>query len=199
MSISDYASLMVDVAEYSGRQNIAHIFPRLVGMAETKLNRVLRVADMEVTDTISLTDGEGTIPADFLEAREVLNPRGYPIRSISLQQLTRSYRNWSGVPNGYAIVGSTIKVRPETTGDITVTYYGRIPGLTPANPTNWLLEKAPDVYLYALVAEVALASADAAKTQAAMQLMGLAIQGLKIEDERRRFGNAKVVVGGLTP
>lgn len=198
-AISDYASLMVDTAEYSGRANIAHIFPRLLGMAEVKLNRALRVADMLTTSTVTLTSGNGALPSDFLEAGQVLSPGGLPIRAMNGQQLTNSYRNIGGVPAGYAIVGSSINVRPTAAGDLTITYYARIPSLTPASPTNWLLLKAPDVYLYALVAEVAISSMDPAKTQAAMQMLGMALQGLQIEDERRRWGNAQVVVGGQTP
>jgi hypothetical protein len=199
MTISDYASLLVDAGEYAGREDIAHNFPRFLGLAELKLNRGLRVADMEVTDEIALIDGEGTLPADFLEAREVRNASGIPIRAVSLQQLTNSYVDRSGTPAGYAIVGSTIKVRPVSDNELTVTYYARIPALTPSNPTNWLLEKAADVYLYALVTEIAIWERDAAKAQAGQQLMSLALSGLTVEDERTRWGNAKMVVGGVTP
>ncbi|MQW38175.1 phage adaptor protein [Sinorhizobium meliloti] len=200
MTISDYASLLVDAGEYSGREDIAHNFPRFLGLAELKLNRGLRVADMEVTDEISLIDGDGTLPADFLEAREVKNAAGIPIRAVSLQQLTNSYMDRSGMsPIGYAIVGSTIKARPISDQDLTVTYYGRIPALTPSNPTNWLLEKAPDVYLFALVNEIAIWGKDVDGATAAQQLMMMALSGLKIEDERSRWGNAQMVVGGVTP
>lgn len=199
MTISDYASLLVDAGEYAGREDIAHNFPRFLGLAELKLNRGLRVADMEVTDEIALIDGEGTLPADFLEAREVRNASGIPIRAVSLQQLTNSYVDRSGTLAGYAIVGSTIKVRPVSDNELTVTYYARIPALTPSNPTNWLLEKAADVYLYALVTEIAIWERDAAKAQAGQQLLALALSGLTVEDERTRWGNAKMVVGGVTP
>ncbi|PND22316.1 hypothetical protein CN934_05185 [Ensifer sp. MMN_5] len=199
MTISDYASLLVDAGEYSGREDIAHIYPRLLGLAELKLNRGLRVADMEVTDEIALIDGDGTLPADFLEAREVKNASGIPIRAVSLQQLTNSYMDRSGTPAGYAIVGNTIRVRPVSENDLTVTYYSRIPALTPSNPTNWLLEKAADVYLFALVNEIAIWGKDVEGATAAQQLLMLAISGLKIEDERARWGNAQMVVGGVTP
>ncbi|MFQ6186356.1 hypothetical protein ACLMJV_31200 [Sinorhizobium meliloti] len=200
MTISDYASLLVDAGEYSGREDIAHNFPRFLGLAELKLNRGLRVADMEVTDEISLIDGEGALPADFLEAREVKNASGIPIRAISLQQLTNSYMDRVGTPAAaYAIVGNTIRVRPVSENDLTVTYYARIPALTPSNPTNWLLEKAADVYLFALVNEIAIWGKDVEGATAAQQLLMLAISGLKIEDERSRWGNAQMVVGGVTP
>ncbi|NRQ13460.1 phage adaptor protein [Ensifer sesbaniae] len=198
-TIPDYASLLVDAGEYSGRNDIAHLFPRFLGLAELKLNRFLRVADMEVVDTVTVTNGTGTLPPDFLEAREVKNANGIPIRAVALQQLTDSYMARAGIPAGYAIVGSTINVRPVGDGNLTVTYYGRIPALTRTNPSNWLLEKAADAYLYALVEEIAIWERDADKVSGATQLKMVALSGLKIGDERSRWGNAQVVVGGPTP
>ncbi|PDT82931.1 hypothetical protein [Sinorhizobium sp. BJ1] len=199
MTIPDYAALLIDSGEYSGYADISHVFPRLLGLAELKLNRGLRVAGMETTSMITLTEGDGTLPDDFLEAREVKNASGIPIRAVSLQQLTASHMDRSGTPAGYAIVGSTVKVRPTADQDISVTYYRRIPALTVTAPTNWLLEKAPDVYLFALVNEIAIWKRDVEAATAAQQLLLLAINGLKIEDERSRWGNAQLVVGGVTP
>ncbi|RDL51237.1 hypothetical protein BLJAPNOD_02369 [Ensifer sp. M14] len=198
-AIADYASLLVDAGEYSGRNDIAHLFPRFLGLAELKLNRFLRVAEMEIVDTVAVTNGTGTLPVDFLEAREVKNANGASIRAVALQQLTESYMGRAGIPTGYAIVGSTINVRPVGDGNLTITYYGKIPPLTPANTTNWLLDKAADAYLYSLVEEIAIWERDVGKVGAAQQLKLLAISGLKIGDERSRWGNAQVVVGGPTP
>ncbi len=198
-TIADYASLLVDAGEYSGRNDIAHLFPRFIGLAELKLNRFLRVADMELVDVVAITNGAGTLPTDFLEAREVKNANGIPIRAVALQQLTDSYMARAGIPAGYAIVGSTINVRPVGDGNLTITYYGKIPSLTPANPTNWLLEKAADAYLFAVVEEIAIWERDVDKAGAAVQLKMQALSGLKIGDERSRWGNAQVVVGGPTP
>lgn len=199
MSISDYASLLVDAGEYSGREDIAHLFPRFLGLAELKLNRGLRVADMEETAAIVLASGDGALPPDFLEAREVKTSANVPIRAVSMQQLTESWAGNSGVPAGYFISGSMIKARPISDQTLTMDYYAKIPALTPSAPTNWLLEKAADAYLYALVNEIAIWSKDVASAQAAQQLMGLALSGLGIQDERARWGNAQVVVGGVTP
>ncbi|WP_455918762.1 phage adaptor protein [Ensifer canadensis] len=199
MTISDYASLLVDAGEYSGRNDIAHLFPRFLGLAELKLNRGLRFADMEVVGTVSLVNGEGPVPADFLEAREVKTAAGHPIRAVALQQLTDSYGARSGIPAGYAVVGGNMRVRPVCDQDLTVTYYGKIPALARSNPTNWLLAKAADVYLYALVNEIAIWAKDVDSATAAQQLLSLALSGINIQDERARWGNAQVVVGGPTP
>ncbi|NRP74003.1 hypothetical protein ILFOPFJJ_04924 [Ensifer psoraleae] len=198
MTISDYASLLVDAGDYSGRDEIAHLFPRFLVMSELKLNRVLRVADMEKTVAVPLTEGEGSLPADFLEARQVLAGDGRALRALPLQELS-GHGTSGGPPIGYAIVGSAINVRPKDGEDIRLTYYAKIPPLTAAAPRNWLIEKAPDVYLYALVEEIAIWERDAAKAGAAEALKRQAMAALGLADERLRWGNSEIVIGGLTP
>ncbi|MDX3929100.1 MAG: hypothetical protein QHC90_25280 [Shinella sp.] len=199
MTISDYASLLVDAGEYSGRDDVAHLFPRFVGLAEAKFNRALRVGDMEVIGTIALTEGDADLPDDFLEAREVLSACGRQLRAWSVQSLSDRFGPYGGPPAGYAIVGKRIMARPKASENITVIYYGKIPPLTPQSPTNWLLEKAPDVYLYGLVEEIAIWEREPAKVQAAQSLRVQAMQGLALLDERMRWGNSRVTVGGPTP
>ncbi|MGH6809859.1 MAG: phage adaptor protein [Ensifer adhaerens] len=199
MTISDYASLIVDAGEYSGRNDIAHLFPRFLGLAELKLNRALRVSEMEHKATISVVDGEAPLPADFLEARQVLSASGLPIRAIALQQLAVNAECGAGPPDGYAIVGNQIKILPGGDRGLTMTYYRKIPPLSPNSPTNWLLEKAADVYLYALVEEIAVWERDAGKAGAAQELKLMALSGLKFGDERARWGDTQMTVGGVTP
>ncbi|OCO98925.1 MULTISPECIES: hypothetical protein [unclassified Ensifer] len=199
MSVADYAALLVDVGEYSGRNDIAHLFPRFVGLAELKLNRILRVGDMEATAVVDVVDGDAPLPADFLEARQVLTASGRPIRAIALQESAESGRSGPGAPIGYAIVGNRIKPFPTGSYGLTMTYYRKIPPLSATHPTNWLLEKAPDAYLYGLVEEIAVWERDAGKAGAAQQLKMSALAGLGIADERARWGDAQMTVGGVTP
>ena len=197
--VADYAALLVDAGEYSGRNDIAHLFPRFVGLAELKLNRMLRVSDMETTAAIAVVDGDAPLPADYVEARQVLSASGRPIRAMALQQLAGSGPASAGEPLGYAVVGNRIKAFPAGSYGLTMTYYGRIPPLSAADPTNWLLQKAPDVYLYGLVEEIAIWERDAGKAAAAQQLKMAALAGLGIADERARWGDAQMTVGGVTP
>lgn len=198
-AIADYSSLLIDVGEYAGRNDIAHLFPRFIGLAEAKFNRVLRVADMETAGTVTLVDGDGDLPTDFLEAREVLTPMGCAISAWSLSALTAKFRNYGGYPQGYVVVGNVIKARPTTDGTLTLTYYASIPTLTPAAPTNWLLTKAPDVYLYALCEEIAIWQKDINAVGSVRPLKEQAMRGLALQDERSRWGNSQVVLGTITP
>ncbi|WDZ78753.1 hypothetical protein PWG15_09785 [Ensifer adhaerens] len=199
MSIADYAALLVDAGEYSGRNDIAHLFPRFVGLAELKLNRALRVSEMEATAAIDVVDGDAPLPANFLEARQVLTASGRPIRAGALQQFSDTGPVGGGTPLGYAIVGNRIKSFPAGSYGLTMTYYRKIPPLSALNPTNWLLEQAPDAYLYGLVEEIAIWERDAGKVGAAQQLKMSALAGLGIADERARWGDAQMTVGGATP
>ncbi|WVT75232.1 hypothetical protein QM996_09170 [Sinorhizobium chiapasense] len=199
MSIADYAALLVDAGEYSGRNDIAHLFPRFIGLAELKLNRMLRVSDMEATAAITVGDGDAPLPADFVEARQVLSASGRPIRAMALQQLAESNLAGACEPLGYAIVGNRIKPFPAGSYGLTMTYYRKIPPLTAENPVNWLLERAPDVYLYGLVEEIAIWERDAGKAGAAQQLKMSALAGLGVADERARWGDAQMTVAGVTP
>lgn len=122
-SIADYAALLIDAGEYSGRNDIAHLFPRFVGLAELKLNRMLRVSDMEATTAV---EGDAPLPADFLEARQVLTASGRPIRAMALQQLAASVPAGASAPLGYAVVGNRIRAFPPGSYGLTLTYYTRI-------------------------------------------------------------------------
>lgn len=198
MTISDYASLLVDAGAYSGRDDIAHLFPRFVALAEQKFNRVLRLAGMEKAATLALAEGEGSLPADFLEARQVLAPGSRLLRARPLAELT-VVATAGGAPVGYAIIGDRIRVRPRGAAELEVTYYARIPALTAAEPSNWLIDRAPDVYLYGLVEEIAIWERDAAKAGAAETLKRQAMAGFGLADERLRWGNGEIAIGGPTP
>lgn len=201
-AINGYADLLVTAGEYSGRNDIAHLFPRFLGMAETKLNRRLRIGAMEKVATVTLTDGAGPLPLDFIEARAVTMSNGRVLRSYSFQALLGHYNHRvrsAHTPDAFAVVGKSITVRPVWGGDIQVSYYAAIPALKPSNPTNWLLETAPDTYLYALVEEIAIWSKDANAASAAAGLKEQSLSSLSIDDERARFGQNIVRMGGLTP
>lgn len=196
--MTDYATLLLDAGEYAGRTDFAQHFDRFLRFAEAKLNRVLRVADMEKPATIALLNGDATLPTDFLHVREVVLPHGTILNSVSLQVLSSRYAT-GGWPQGYAVVGNTLSVRPKWTGNASVTYYAAIPPLTLQNPTNWLSTKAPDVYLYAVVEEIAIWAKDAAAAAAAQGQRVNAMSGLSLLDERQRWGNGRIVIGGQTP
>ena len=63
-AFADHLDLRTAVVEQVGSADIAEVFPRLLALAETKLNRQLRLRD-QITDTpVTVTEGKIWIPPD---------------------------------------------------------------------------------------------------------------------------------------
>ena len=58
--------------------------------------------------------------------------------------------------------GTLAAQRPAAVGTVELVYFARIPALTAAQPVNWLITKAPDVYLYGVLLEAMLFQKDEA-------------------------------------
>jgi hypothetical protein len=177
---TNYADLLVNAGEYSGRNDAAAMFPLLLRLAEAKLNRNLRTGYQETTTSLPVVDGVATLPSDFLEARAYV---AYDTRQTE-----------------FVVSGNTIEsLGTPWSGDLTLTYYAKLPPLSPTNPTNWLLDLDPNVYLYALVVEIAIWAKDVQLGQAAESMRDSAISTIMLNDENARWGRSRVVNRDLTP
>jgi hypothetical protein len=177
---TNYADLLINAGEYAGRNDAAAIFPLLLRLAEAKLNRNLRTAYQEATAVVPVVDGVATLPSDFLEAR--------------------TYVAGDARQTNFIVSGNTISsVGTPWSGDLTVAYYAKLPPLSPTNPTNWLLSLDPNVYLYALVVEIAIWAKDLEMGKAAESMRDSAISTIILNDENARWGRARVVNRDLTP
>jgi hypothetical protein len=174
-----YSDLLIDVGEYTGRNDIAAVFPLLLRLAESKLNRNLRTAYQETAVPLPMVDGVATLPSDFLEAR--------------------AYTADGATFSKFVISGDVITANDPWTGDLTLTYYAKLPPLGVDSPTNWLLSLDYNVYLYALAVEVGIWSKNAEMVQAASALRDSAISTVMLNDENARWGRARVVNRDLTP
>jgi hypothetical protein len=63
-------------------------------------------------------------------------------------------------------------------------YYAKLSKLSTSNTTNWLLTKAPDVYLYGSLLQAAPYLQDDARIQVWAGLYKTGIEELQIADER---------------
>ncbi|MEK1931543.1 MAG: hypothetical protein AAAC47_17540, partial [Pararhizobium sp.] len=99
----------------------------------------------------------------------------------------------------YAVDGSNIYLYG-VTGDRNIEYYAALPTISSsATGSNWLLQKYPNVYLYAVGLEAAKFLRDPELTQATASLLQGAMNDLKIDDERARWGNGAVRLQMQTP
>lgn len=206
MSIADYSDLLVQVAEYTGRDDFGHQFPRLVSFAENKLNRVLRVGGMETSTTLTTSSsGNVALPAGFLEMREVKNSSGVVIDATVPRAGDELFGPYAGTTALYYIKGGTFYSIPYSEHTFSIVYYTKITALTPTNTTNWLLTDAPLIYLYGVCAEVAgwaLATgrdAETTRVQGFAQMLQTEIEAYQGQDRDKRFANARIIVRGANP
>lgn len=151
MTINSYATLVAAIPDFLLRSDLTAIVPTWVGLAEADINRRLRHPSMVTRlENQSLSAEYVDLPSDYLEVAQVtydgdLNRK---LTQVSTDYMDR-FTDDSGQPRWYSIVGTQLRFYPITTGGTyDLTYYQRIPALSDSNTTNWLLDVAPDVYLY---------------------------------------------------
>jgi hypothetical protein len=126
-----------------------------VTLCESRINKTpdFRISHMETSATIVLEDGSAYLPGDFLAMKRVVAATSTPYVLDYAEPGT--YGPTASAPlegQFYTIVG--LKIRARTSSTLTILYYARVPALTGTDNTNWLLSKAPDIYLYGTIMEM---------------------------------------------
>jgi hypothetical protein len=155
MAIANYTDLNAAIADYLARSDMDSRIPDFISLAEGRFNRSLRTRDMEASGTLTLTSGQATLPTDYLEW---ISATWVGTRTQDLQYAEPDGETWrrryrpNGDPQLFSILAGKVQIRPVTTGSLSFYYYQQIPALA-SNATNWLLTRAPDLYLYTALAE----------------------------------------------
>lgn len=153
MSIATYAELKASAANWLHRSDLTPVIPDFITLFEAFANRILRIRAMEKTATITMVNGVGDLPADFLEAIAFGNDER------NLNYLT-PLQSTGADPGAYSFDGLTIRTTTGTAGATVLRYYAKF-ALGPGDAsTNWLLANAPDAYLFGTLTEAAPYIAD---------------------------------------
>lgn len=194
-AFNDALDLKTAVGDHIGNRSISDVWPRLVQMAETQINQRLRTVWQVTDNTVTFTDGEASLPADFLEMIDVYGPAGYRMSSGLRSDLKRPGMSFSR----YSIGSGKLFIRGYT-GDKDILYYASLPTISGSlSASNWLLERYGDVYLYAVALQAAKFLKDVDLSVATDQLLSAALLAVKVDDERQRWANGLVRVAGMTP
>jgi hypothetical protein len=160
-TITNFTTLVSTVADYLNRQDLSAQIPTFIQLAESDLNTRLRCREMIVRATTTNDDEYVRLPLDFLEGINLQLVGGQsPLRYITLDEADIvNARQGYNAPTFYSLMNGAIElVPPPATGvdvEIEMVYYGKITALSDSNQTNWLLLKAPDVYLYGALVHAA--------------------------------------------
>lgn len=197
MSITTYAELQASIGRWLSRTDMATVAPDLITLAETRLNRNLRVRQMESTLTQTITGPANALPADWLELRGEPTVDGTPLRFVTsdqMQERSGGMGRYEG--DFYTIRGKDLVVgsRIANTVDLEFTYYARIPALTDAAPVNWLLTDGPDIYLYGSLLEAEPYLKNDPRLETWRGLFQVALGDLQVSSDRARFSGGSLEI-----
>ena len=193
-AFADYLDLRTAVIEDVKRPDIADKFDRITKLAESWLNNNVRMADQITETTVTFSSGTASLPADFREAIGLYNSSG-----LEYVQQPATQTEVVGAKSFYSIQGSNL-VSQALDGDYTFQYYAKISTITTSMTTsNWLLQKYPSLYLYAVGVEAAKSIRDMDAVAALTTLRNGAFEDARTDDETYRYSRARVRVQGATP
>lgn len=154
MAISDNATLIAAVQNWTARADLNSVIPDFIMLAEARINRELKVRQMLSTVGLTASGGSFPLPSDIISIARVSYL--YSGRDVELESLpsAANLNARDGIAYGYVVEGSVAKlVGGSGNEDITLSYYAKIPAVSTG--PNWLITNFPDIYLYATLLETA--------------------------------------------
>lgn len=196
--VTDYTTLAAAIDTWDER---THDSDELIGLAEAEFRLYLGPNfAKETSATLTFASGSAALPAGYVRTlaltHSVYGTLGQ--RSIGAVR-SRRIADASGIPDIFAITGSTVETAPSYTGDLTFDYEGTLAGLTASNTTNWLITNAPQAYLSMCLS---MAKAKFEDYQGAALLRSQAISTLNdlgIQSMVGQLSRASVTIPGATP
>src|SRR4051794_23818546 len=139
MSLSSYADLQTQIANWLARNDLTTYIPDFITIFEAAACRKLKVRPQETTTTLTPASGVATLPTDYLGHRRV-TWSGSPNRELDYVAPPIFASEWtdnsSGNPIIFTIEGSNLRVKPLDDTALTFTYYQKTAAVS--GTLNWL-------------------------------------------------------------
>lgn len=155
MALANYSNLKAAIESWSKRTDVTNVLDDFIDLAESKINADLLLRANETRTTLSTVAGSRfvALPADFLKMRRltVTGNKNYELQYLSPESM--ALESQSGRPR-YFTVTSQIELErvPDTIYSLEISYIAKLTPLTSGSPTNNVLTKYPDLYLYGCLA-----------------------------------------------
>lgn len=194
MALTIYSELKTSIANYLNRSDLTSVIPDFITLAESKLNRALRLRTMQkrVSTTTTANDPFVDVPNDYLESVQFFvdsNPNAILDYVNPTEIELDNTRETTGKPKQYTIVGNEFQLNPipDIAYTLKLTYFAKIPSLSDSNVTNYLLTNYPQLYLYGSLLEAQPYILNDERIPVWMGLYNEAIQLINRDDEQGRY------------
>ena len=190
MALTTYATLQTTIADFLNRSDLAGVIPTFIDLAEAQINRDVRNWRMENRATTTLSSQYLTRPLEWVQTERIRINNGKDsielLSSAAMDEMRANVSNITGTPIGFRHIEDQFEFFPTPVGDVQceLVYLQRVPALTDANTTNWLLDYAPDIYLYGSLLHTAPYLTDDPRIQVWAQLYSAAVLRLNEESAK---------------
>jgi hypothetical protein len=186
--INDYPTLQAAVASWLARADLTASIPELIQMAEIRINDDIQSPRQMTTLGFTTSGGTVALPSDFLDAYAVtlsIGGENVPIQPLTPTDALRM--DIAGLPVGYYIDNQNLQVSGGSDYAGSLLYRAKVPVLTDAEPTNWLLLSRPNIYLYATLLEAAPFIQDDDRIAVWSTGYSEAVKGFNAQSDRSRY------------
>lgn len=150
----NYSDLQTEIAAYLHRGDLSAKIPTFIGLAEAFLFRELNVKELQTSTTLTTTGEYASPPTDFGSLSKIEVTIAGKTYALDYQSDPQRYTDPDAYPHKFAFENGQIRVFGAGTGtSLTLYYVPKIKALSVSNKTNWLLDNAQDLYLFACCLE----------------------------------------------
>lgn len=191
------SGLKTSIEERMDREYSSDELADFIYLCERELERVLTVPYREASVPISIAAQANNLPADFKAVARITlsgDPKS-TIQQVSPEVLD-SNNTWKspGKPQAFAIVAGELWVAPVPDGvyPAMLVYEQKLTALTESRPSNWLMDRHPDVYFYGALVQAADHVGDTARVGTYRAAFDNAVAQVNEEGRRYRFNASPV-------
>ena len=164
MAITTYAELKSSIANWLNRDDLTAVIPDFIALAEAQIARDIRHWRQEKRVTTLVNEQYENLPIDWLEMIQIQLTAGGRLQVISAAELQerKEASSIAQKPKHYRLTSDQIEFypAPDSSYEVAMQYYARVPALSDAETFNWILTEYPDIYLYGSLVHAAPYLAD---------------------------------------
>lgn len=201
-AIPDLDALKSTVSAYLDRDDLDTLLPQFILLAEAMFNLELRCSEMETTTLLEVEGEDTVLPADYLAMRAVYEEGSpdRPLNGMAPSAIRQGFDGTAGTPTAYTLVAGFIRLVPPPSSVLLLRldYWAQIANLSTTSPSNWLLEKHPDAYLYATLFQAEAYLDNAVRAGQWKQLTDLAVARINRSSRSDRYGAGPLVPNAVS-
>lgn len=159
MSINSFSTLKTAVNNWLNRTDLSDYVNDFIMLGEARIYRELRIKAMETALSDTISSGVVAVPSDYLELKHayINSSPTQPLQRKTAEWIYQKYptRSADSVPKFIARDGDNFIFGPYPDSGYTLKgiYYAKLTALSTSNETNWFTSNAPDLLLWAALAE----------------------------------------------